>query len=62
MLTGINNRDYPIVRGCVVFFALYTSLAMLAVDLVYAFIDPRIKAQSSASSGNGLRLKRRKEE
>lgn len=49
MLTGINSRDYPIVRGCVVFFALFTSIAMLVVDLAYAFVDPRIKAQYSAS-------------
>lgn len=45
MLNGINGRDYPVVRGCVLFFAVFTSIAMLAVDLVYAYIDPRIKAQ-----------------
>lgn len=55
MLTGINNRDYPVVRGCVIFFALFTSIAMLAVDLAYAFVDPRIKAQYSASSKSGLK-------
>ena len=57
MLTGINNRDYPVVRGCVIFFALFTSIAMLAVDLAYAFVDPRIKAQYAASSG-GLKLRK----
>ncbi len=59
MLTGINSRDYPIVRGCVVFFALFTSLAMLAVDLAYAYVDPRIKAQysSSAKKSSGKRQK-----
>ncbi|MBQ9663584.1 MAG: ABC transporter permease [Oscillospiraceae bacterium] len=50
MLTGITNRDYPVVRGCVIFFALFTSIAMLLVDLAYAFVDPRIKAQYSASA------------
>ena len=45
MLTGINSRDYPVIRGCVLFFAVFTSIAMLLVDLVYAYVDPRIKAQ-----------------
>ncbi|MCD8397287.1 MAG: ABC transporter permease, partial [Lachnospiraceae bacterium] len=61
MLTGINSRDYPIVRGCVVFFALFTSIAMLVVDLAYAFVDPRIKAQYS-SSGKLAGKKKGKEE
>ncbi len=45
MLDGVNSRDIPIVCGCVVFFAAFTSLAMLVMDLAYAFLDPRIKAQ-----------------
>lgn len=48
MLSGISSRDYPVVRGCVLFFALFTAVTMLAVDLLYAFIDPRIKAQYSS--------------
>ncbi len=47
MLVGIDARDRPIVCGCVVFFALFTSLAMLITDLAYAFLDPRIKARYS---------------
>lgn len=53
MLTGINNRDYPVVRGCVIFFALFTSIAMLLIDLAYAFVDPRIKAQYSSAGKSG---------
>lgn len=45
MLDGVNSRDIPIVCGCVVFFAVFTSLAMLVMDLCYAFLDPRIKGQ-----------------
>lgn len=52
LLTAINSRDYPVVRACVLFFAVFTAVAMLLVDLVYAFVDPRIKAQfSSARKG-----------
>lgn len=52
MLNAINNRDYPIVRGSVIVLSAVTSLIMLIVDLVYAAVDPRIKAQYS---GKGKR-------
>lgn len=42
---GIANRDYPVVTGCVVFLAILFCLIMLCVDLVYASVDPRVKAQ-----------------
>lgn len=45
MTTGINNRDYPVVRGCVVLLAIAFSIIMLIVDLVYAMVDPKIRAQ-----------------
>lgn len=45
LLTGLNARDYPVVRGCVLILAVFAALITLGVDLVYAFLDPRIKAQ-----------------
>ncbi|MCD8336454.1 MAG: ABC transporter permease [Lachnospiraceae bacterium] len=45
MLSGISNRDYPVVRGCVLLLAIFSAAAVLLVDLAYGFIDPRIKAQ-----------------
>lgn len=45
MLTGINSLDYPVIRGCVLILALFAAIVTLLVDLVYAFLDPRIKAQ-----------------
>jgi peptide/nickel transport system permease protein len=45
MLTAINGRDYPAVRGSVLFFAAFTVVTMLMIDLIYALIDPRIRAQ-----------------
>lgn len=45
MVAAINQRDYPVVQGGVLFIALMFSIVMLLVDLVYAFIDPRIKAR-----------------
>jgi len=45
MLNGINGRDYPVIRGCVLLLAVFSAVIILLVDLVYAFLDPRIKAQ-----------------
>lgn len=56
LLSGISARDYPVIRGCVLILAIFASLAVLVVDLIYAFIDPRIKAQyanTAAKKGRG---------
>lgn len=45
MLNGINSRDYPVVQACIIYIAVTFSVIMLITDLVYAFVDPRIKAQ-----------------
>ena len=45
MMTSINFRDYPMVRGCVLLMALTFSVVNLLVDLVYAAVDPRIRSQ-----------------
>lgn len=51
MLSAVNNRDYPIVQGCVVFLALAFSIVVLLVDIIYAYVDPRIKAQYEQANG-----------
>ena len=45
MTSAINQRDYPLVMGGVLVLGLIFSLIMLLVDIVYAYVDPRIKAQ-----------------
>lgn len=45
MTNAIGSLDYPAVRGGVVVIAIAFSFVMLVVDLIYAFVDPRIKAQ-----------------
>ena len=47
IIGAVNNRDYPIVQGGTIFLAITFSLLMLLVDLLYAAVDPRIKAQYS---------------
>ena len=45
MVDAIKNRNYPLVEGGVLVIALMCSIVNLAVDLMYAVADPRIKAQ-----------------
>jgi peptide/nickel transport system permease protein len=42
---AISARDYPVIQGCVIILAAFIAIVMLMVDLIYGFIDPRIKAQ-----------------
>ena len=37
------NRDYTLVMGTVVVIALFTILFNLIVDILYAFVDPRVR-------------------
>jgi len=52
MMKAIQSRDYPVINACVLLIAAIVCVINLAVDLIYAFIDPRIKAIYSASSGS----------
>lgn len=45
MVDAIRQKDTPTVLGTVVFLATTFSLVNLFVDLLYGFIDPRIKSQ-----------------
>ena len=55
MTTAISNRDYPVVMGGVTLLAVLFCLVVFIVDLIYAFIDPRIKAQYEGSQKKRLR-------
>jgi peptide/nickel transport system permease protein/oligopeptide transport system permease protein len=43
LVTAISARDYPIVQGGVILIAVVFILLNLFVDLLYAFLDPRIR-------------------
>ena len=45
MVDAIKARDYPMVQGGVLVIALLFSAVNLLVDLVYGFVDPRIRSQ-----------------
>jgi len=42
---SITKRDFPAVMGCVLFLSVTFCLAMVLIDILYAALDPRIKAQ-----------------
>ncbi len=42
-LNAIGQRDYPVVQGIVLLIACLFVLANLAVDVLYAFVDPRVR-------------------
>jgi peptide/nickel transport system permease protein len=45
MVDAIRTKDFPSVQGGVLMLALTFSIVNLAVDILYGYIDPRIKAQ-----------------
>ena len=42
MVESIKTRDFPMVQGSVLFIAVAFTLVNLIVDLLYAYVDPRI--------------------
>ncbi|MGH7318145.1 MAG: ABC transporter permease [Candidatus Rokuibacteriota bacterium] len=43
LLNGVYQRDYPVVQATVMLFAVTFVLINLAVDLLYTYLDPRIR-------------------
>ena len=45
IIDSVNSRDVTVVTGSIVLTTALVSVLLLIVDLLYAFVDPRIKAQ-----------------
>jgi dipeptide transport system permease protein len=45
---SINNRDYPVIMGTTVFYSSFLVFMLFIVDIVYGFLDPRIKLHKKA--------------
>ncbi|RKQ27981.1 ABC transporter permease [Oceanobacillus halophilus] len=43
LIDSIHRRDYPVIQGVILFIAFIYVLINLLVDLLYAFLDPRIR-------------------
>jgi len=42
-VTSISNRDYPVIMGTILLYAILLVVANVFVDLMYAYLDPRIR-------------------
>jgi len=49
LVNSINSLDYYACTGGIIFIAFTFAVIMLLTDLLYAYVDPRIKAQYAAS-------------
>ena len=53
LLTSISNRDYPVVEIIILFIALLIMVVNFAVDILYRYLDPRIREQQSGRKESG---------
>lgn len=42
-VTSITNRDYPVIMGTILLYVVFLVVANLIVDIMYAYMDPRIR-------------------
>ena len=42
-ITAIGNSDFPVVQGTTVLAAMFVVVANIAVDVMYAYLDPRVR-------------------
>jgi ABC-type dipeptide/oligopeptide/nickel transport system permease component len=42
-LNSLESRDYPVIQGVNLFFATVVVGINLIIDLIYAFLDPRVQ-------------------
>ena len=43
VVEAVYERDYPLVVGCILIFAIVFVIVNLITDILYTYIDPRIK-------------------
>ena len=54
MITAIRQKDTPVVMACIMMTALIVSVSNLLVDILYYYVDPRLKTQVA---GNRKRVR-----
>jgi ABC-type dipeptide/oligopeptide/nickel transport system permease component len=48
LITSLNQRDYPVVQGCLLMLAIAVMLGTLLGDIVQAAMDPRVRERVTA--------------
>ena len=59
-LTGLNNRDYPVIQGSVLIISTLFAIVILIIDILFALVDPRIRSQYSNKEKKRERIKKAK--
>jgi len=49
IVDSVGYKDYPVVQGCVLWIGLNCVLINLVIDVIYCFVEPRIKSQYSST-------------
>ena len=47
-VTSINDRDYTMILGTTIFFAVLFVVAQLLIDILYSVVDPRIRVSGGS--------------
>ncbi|HIF02888.1 MAG TPA: ABC transporter permease subunit, partial [Nitrospinaceae bacterium] len=42
-ITAVTNRDYPLIMGVTLVYAVLIVLANILVDIIYMWLDPRVR-------------------
>ena len=45
VVDAIRNKDFPVIQGTIMAFALLYAVINLVVDILYAFLDPRLRSK-----------------
>ena len=45
IMSGLNNRDYPVIQSGILVISGIFAVVILLVDVVFALVDPRIRSQ-----------------
>ena len=61
LVDSMNARDYAAVQGCVLLIAFVSAILNLIVDIIYTFIDPRMKTMYESSKSGFFCFKKRGE-
>ena len=48
IMTSISRRDYPVLMGIYLMLSLSVAVVMVAVDILYATLDPRVSHKNRA--------------
>lgn len=60
MVQAVSGRDYAVIRSSVVVLSIVFCVIMLIVDILFAFVDPRIRAQYEGSGKRRRKAKAQK--